>query len=85
MKINKRTGTIWDSRVAATSYRNSRKKYLVNLAMDFYITGLEGYFSPSAYLGHSVISYHFKTTYLNLTKFSGNMALKLVNLDFEKL
>ena len=59
--------------------------YLKYYIMDFYITGLEGYFSPSAYLGHSVISYHFKTTYLNLTKFSGNMDLRLVNLDFEKL
>ena len=38
--------------------------------MGFFITGLEGYFSPSTQLGHSLISYDFKTTCPKLLKTS---------------
>ena len=41
-------------------------------------------FLPSAWLGHSLIFYNFKTIHLKLIKFDENMVLWLVNQNFEK-
>ena len=41
-------------------------------------------FLPSAWLGHSLIFYNFKTIHLKLIKFDENMVLWPVNQNFEK-
>ena len=55
-----------------------------NLRHGFLYNWIGRLFLPSAWLGHSLIFYNFKTIHLKLIKFDENMVLWLVNQNFEK-
>ena len=81
------------------SYSNLTKKfeimqfqfrYYFSLSKDPFIQPRSGslyhggrLFLPSAWLGHSLIFYNFKTIHLKLIKFDENMVLWLVNQNYE--
>ena len=56
----------------------------VKISHGFLYNWIGKLFLPSAWLGHSLIFYNFKTIHLKLIKFDENMVLWLVNQNFEK-
>ena len=62
----------------------SIQKMFSKLSHGFLYNWIGKLFLPSAWLGHSLIFYNFKTIHLKLIKFDENMVLWLVNQNFEK-
>ena len=58
--------------------------YFQGISHGFLYNWIGKLFLPSAWLGHSLIFYNFKTIHLKLIKFDENMVLWLVNQNFEK-